>query len=140
MSGSNGAAKEPLVKASKYLDAADFVAAIVAEPEDVEIPGKGWVQIRGLTTLETEQVITAATVNGKQNTAILMTQSVLRGLIQPRLSESYIEALMNAGGGYILPLAQRIMALSGLGNAEDFQKKVGDGSLPTVETKSDPTT
>lgn len=128
MSNANGAAKEPLVKASRFLDANDFFNAIIAEPEAVEIPGKGWVLLRGLTTAEVEQVLSLATVDGKQNTSILMTQAVVRGMVQPALTEEHVERLMAAGGGYILPLAKRIMALSGMGETEEFEKKVGSGS------------
>lgn len=128
MQGTNGAAKEPLVKAKRFLDANDFFAAIIAEPEEVEIPGKGFVRLRGLTTAEVEQVVSAATVDGERNTAILMTQAVVRGLVEPQLGIDHVERLMQAGGGYILPLARRIMSLSGMGDVEELEKKAGSGS------------
>lgn len=128
---------EPLVTTDGVLSESDFLDAIIAQPEFAEIAGKGKVEIRGLSTLEVQQVIAEATKNGAQDTALLMTHAVLRGMVRPKLSESHIEKLLRAGGGYILPLAQRIMVLSGMTNLTDLEKKVGDGSSPTAQTESD---
>ena len=110
-----------------YLSTADFLAGITLEPVDVEVPGLGTVQVRGLTAVEMATI--AERANG--NNGELMVLAARYGLLRPALTDDDLPALRGAAAMRFLPIMQRIMQLSGQAAANDAPL-AGGGSSPAA--------
>lgn len=110
--------------AKTYLSTADFLNGITLEPVDVEVKGLGTVQVRGLTAMEMARI----TDRAKGDSAEVMVLAAYYGLVQPRLTEDDLPALRGAAALRFAPIMQRIMELSGQGDAEKTEGEVGGGS------------
>ncbi len=113
---------------SKYLSKADFLAGITCKPVDFEVEGLGTIRVRGLSTLESDQIGKAA----KGENIGLMVRTAHAGLVEPKLDESDVDALWQGAPGIINKIAEKVMQLSGITEdkpaAEDLEKKAGSGS------------
>lgn len=98
-----------------YLSASDFLAGIVGQEEDVEIPGMGTVRIRPLTTAEAAKVFQVTDPNERIALAVGLA------LVKPKLKEDEARQLLNAAAGRMAPLVQRVLTLAGLLSDEDEQ-------------------
>lgn len=113
-----------------YVGAADFLAGILGEPVDFEVPGVGLVQLRPLTFAEVRQI--NASSNGDVGAITLAT--VGTGMVQPALSADQLKQLDGARAGVVGKIAERIMQLSGMAETlpaaqgEDLGNAVGGGS------------
>lgn len=110
--------------AKTYLTSADFLAGITLEPVDVEVKALGTVQVRGLTAMEMARISERA--NG--DNAEVMVLAAFYGMVQPKLSEDDLPLLRGAAALKFAPIMQRIMELSGQGDAERTAGEVGGGS------------
>ena len=106
-----------------YVSLDDFLAGITAKPVDLDVPGLGRVQVRGLTALEAQQL-----EQYRENDQDIMVQAVYRGLVNPKLSEAHVQALYDGSVAKIRVMWARIAQLTALGEAGDMEKKVGAGS------------
>ena len=128
MSGKNGTAEEPGVKA-KYLSADDFLAAITLEGDDYDVPGFGTIRVRALSLHEVNVVRKkAAGKGGELDENKLLSLMLYHGLIEPKLPEEAVESLLSGNAGILTPVIRRIMALSGLGADEELAPLAGGGS------------
>jgi len=106
-----------------YVTLDDFLAGITATPVDLRVPGLGIVQVRGLTVLESQEL---EAYRGKDKE--ILVQTVVRGLVAPRLTQDNVEALTHASVAKVRIMAERILELSAQGDAEETEKKAGGGS------------
>lgn len=111
-----------------YLTADDFLAGITVEPEDFDAPGLGLVQLRALTTVEVQRLQSKF----KGDETSMFVGAIMEGMVYPKLSADAMERLQQGAFGKILPVAKRIMALSGMAGsdeeAENLEQPPGDGS------------
>jgi hypothetical protein len=112
------------VAEQKALSKGDFLRALVGQAESFLVPDVGTVVLRPLTTVEVEEISAAA--NGK--TVELMARAVRFGLVDPELTDDDLPELRRAVAGRFLPLAERIMTISGMGDAKRFEGEAGGGS------------
>lgn len=110
-----------------YLTTADFLAGITLDPVDLDVPGLGTVQVRGLTAVEMATI--AERANGSNGE--LMVQAARYGLLRPALTDDDLPALRAAAAMRFLPIMQRIMELSGQ-VATDNGPLAGGGSSPAA--------
>lgn len=112
----------------KALSKQEFLNAIALRSQPLEIPGIGTVEVRGLSTLESDEI--KKTQNGDGIAIMLKTAQL--GLIEPKFSADEIELLGQASPGTIQIISEKIMRLSGImedqEGSDDLQKKVGSGS------------
>ena len=113
-----------------YLTTEDFIAAITAEREDLDVAGLGTVRIRSLTLHEVDKVRRGAIAKkgDEPDAGRLMAGAILFAMEEPKLPEGLIETLLSGSAGKLTKVAQRIMALSGLGDAKEIDPLAGDGS------------
>jgi hypothetical protein len=114
--------------AKSYLSKADFLAGILQRPVDLDVPGLGVVRVQGLTA----EQLSDLQLSFESKPPIEVTiQMAYRGLVEPQLSEEDIAALHQANFGYINAIANRVMALSGVGgttaNSEELENLAGGG-------------
>ena len=107
---------------ANYLSIDDFLLGIQGEECDVELAGLGVVRVRSLEAVEVQQISTTAAGDNMQMSML----AILSAMVQPKLDADALAALQKAKPGPIATLAQKIMAISGMG--VDFEKKVGNGS------------
>lgn len=110
--------------AKGYLSTDDFLAGILGESVDYEVAGLGTIKLRSLEMVEVQK-IRAATADDI-DTAM---QTVIYGMVEPKLSTENLAALGKARPGVINQIGRRIMELSGM--VDDDEKKAktpGSGS------------
>lgn len=116
---------------SKYLSTDAFLAGATARAIDHNIPGLGTVKVRGLETLELEQIDAGVGDGGNMRWAIL---AVATALVEPKITPGQAEHMIP---GVVKELSEVIAQLSGLsGDAEKNDSPPGDGSssaTPTAE-------
>jgi hypothetical protein len=110
--------------AKSYLSKADFLAGITQKPVEFEVPGLGWVLLRGLTTLELAELQTQY----ESQPIELMVRGVQLGMVEPALSVEDLAALNQSNPGKVSLISQRVYELSGQGNAEVADPLAGGGS------------
>lgn len=103
-----------------YLTTEDFLRGIVVEPEDMEVPGLGWIQVRGVTTLEMQRINAEA----NRDEMRMMTLAVKTGLVFPALPDSAIDELQRGAAGKVSAIATRIMELSGMGSTQEAMEAI----------------
>lgn len=97
-----------------YLTTEDFIKGVIVEPQDYEVPGLGWVQVRGVTTLEMQRINEKA--DGDQ--VRMMALAIRMGLVQPELNDEQVDALASGQAGIVTRIANRVMELSGMSTSE----------------------
>lgn len=98
---------------SKYLSTDDFLAGATARAIDHEIPGLGTVKVRGLETLELEQIDAAVGDGGNMRWALL---AVSAALVEPKITPEQAEHMIP---GVVKDISVVVARLSGLsGDAE----------------------
>ena len=102
---------------SKYLSQADFLTGILGTPEDLDVIGLGTVSIRALTMAE----VTAIQRDHKDDTPGMMLAAVACGLVAPKLDAEAVDKMQSAAAGYVATIANRIMVLSGMIEADAKQ-------------------
>lgn len=116
-----------MTKRNGYISASDFISAITVQAVDFEVAGVGKFKVRGLTVAELER-LRPLIAEDERKFAI---EAIGIGLVSPELSRELIEQLdqYKAGAqGVINELSTRIIELSGMGEADELQKKVGSSS------------
>ena len=106
-----------------YASAADFLAGLLAEEEDVILPGGVVVRIRPLTAIETSRLYEKTKESGE-----LALRAVALAMVEPKLNEEQVQAMFRGAAGRLAPLIQRVMALSGMSNTEESENLPGGGS------------
>lgn len=110
--------------AKAKISASDFLAAIVGETVEHNVPGVGIVTIRSLDAVLGKRLFeTYAKDEGE-----LFAQIVRHGLVEPQLSDDDLAALRAAKAGPIMKLATAIMQLSGMSDDETMAGEAGGGS------------
>lgn len=107
-----------------YLTKADLLAGVTLKPQDFEVEGLGWVQVRGLSMNEMKELRAAA---GKDEVA-LMLLCAHRGISNPQLAADELTALGDGQAGLISAIGTRVIELSGLGDKEKSDPLAGTGS------------
>lgn len=107
---------------SEVIEAVDFLAALACEPEIFETEGVK-VEVRPLTFSEVQQIAT----KHKGDSAEMMFQALVRGLVKPQLSAPQLEQLRASRPGPLTKISNRIMEISGM--MEGSGPLAGDGSL-----------
>jgi hypothetical protein len=110
--------------ARAYLSKADLLAGITLKPQDFEVPGLGWVQVRGLSMNEMQDIRTSA----GDNEIKLMLLFAHRGLANPQFALNELETLGNGSAGLISSIGQRVLDLSALGDKKEIDPLAGNGS------------
>ena len=103
------------IKRNGYLSADDFFSAITVEPVDFVLPGGGVVQLRALTSIEVQKLQRTY----KDDEMGMFLGALVEGMLQPKLTAEDTKRLSDAAYGKLLPVARRILALSGMGDAEE---------------------
>ena len=106
-----------------YLSEADWINGILLRPVDFEVPDLGWVQVRGLSSLELDDLRT----NFRDKPILMMLGAVEKCLVQPKLSPEGVKAMHNGSPGPVEAISARILELSGQGKRDEQDPLVGDG-------------
>ncbi len=107
---------------SSYLSIDAFLAGATAQAVDHEIAGLGTVKVRGLETMELEQIDAQIGDGGNMRWALL---AVATALVEPKITTEQAERMIP---GVVKDLSEVIARLSGLGNAEKNDSPPGAGS------------
>jgi hypothetical protein len=113
-----------------YLSEADWINGILLRPVDLELPGVGTVQVRGLSAIEVDDM----QVNFKDRPVLMMLEAVAKGMVTPKLSAAGIEAMHNGNTMLVEIISRRILELSGRGEAEQQDPLAGAGSPSPAAT------
>lgn len=106
-----------------YLSVDAFLAGATAQAIDHDVPGLGTVRVRGLETLELEQIDAAVGDGGNMRWALL---SVATALVEPKITPEQAERMIP---GVVKDLSEVIARLSGLAkDAEKNEQTPGAGS------------
>ena len=109
-------------KAMEVASAIDFMAAVAGKTELFTTSGIT-VEVRSLTYEEAEALM----AKYSDNPIALTFHALLGGLVSPVLTAAQIEELRKSRPGPITAIAQRIMALSGLGTSDEKSPLAGGG-------------
>lgn len=124
-----------------YLSNEDFMKGITGQEIDWEVPGLGWVRIRGLEVLENAQLYEGIFDGDGDPPPAERVESVVRvigaGLVQPKLTKAEIAKLHRGIPGPITALYNKIQAISGIGDEEDVKNSLGAGSSPPPKNPQD---
>jgi len=110
--------------AKATVSATDFIKAVTGEAQPFDVPGVGTVLIRALTFAEAERITSAH----KDNTAEMMLQAMVTGLVEPKFSAEEVTALRTSSAGPVMRIAARIMQLSGMTDTVALEGEAGGGS------------
>lgn len=104
-------------------NAIDFLAAISGGTELFEVEGIG-VELRSLTFAEVQQM----GVKYANDNYEITFQTVVTGLVTPKLDAAQVEQMRQAKPGAITKISNRIMQLSGMTEDEKALGEDGGGS------------
>ncbi len=107
-----------------YITEADWINGILLRPVDFEVPDLGWVQVRGLSSVELDDLQS----KNKDKPVLMMLDAVATCLVTPKLSEEGIKALHDGNPAMAMAISTRILELSGQGNKDAQDPLVGGGS------------
>ncbi len=107
-----------------YLTKADLLAGVTLKPQDFEVEGLGWVQVRGLSMNEASEI---RSIVG-DNEAQLLLHFAHRGLVNPQFSLDEVQSLGDASVGFITALGRRVTELCGLGDKKEIDPLAGNSS------------
>lgn len=112
------------MSAKSYLSEQDFINGTLLRPVDFDVPGLGWVQVRGLSSVEIDDL----TTKYQDKPIIMAVEAVVIGLVTPKLSEAGVQALHNGKPDIVEALSTRILELSGQGDKKALDPLAGNGS------------
>lgn len=115
--------KASTLSAKSYLSEADFTDGVLLRPVDFEVPGLGWVQVRGLSSIEIDDM----TTKYKDKPILMAVEAVVLGLVTPKLSPAGVEALRNGRSDAVEAMSMRILELSGQGDKKTLDPLAGNG-------------
>lgn len=106
--------------AKSPLTADQFLARMKPKTKIVSIPGVGDVTIKGVTITERGQIKSGATatLNGKTDEEQFAALTILKGLVEPKLTPAHVSELLASNFGACKNLADEIWILSGVGGDE----------------------
>lgn len=107
-----------------YISEADFINGVLLRPVDFEVEGLGLVAVRGLSSIELDDIQTRF----KDKPVMMMLEAVRYGLVTPKLSEQGIQAMHEGNPGPIVAISTRILELSGQGKKDEQDPLAGVGS------------
>lgn len=109
--------KEPEVKVRKPMTREDFLKAANVKTKDLDAAGIGHITIKALTLKEREEIKSASTSHlGHVDDATLIAATVVKGLVEPKLTPQDIVALKENGSfGHLKDVNDAIWALTGVG-------------------------
>ncbi len=110
--------------ARAYLTKADLLAGITLKPQDFEVEGLGWVQVRGLGLADLSEL---RAKHGNDDTQIVL-HGAHRGLVNPQLSVEDLDALGQGDAGLVSSIGKRVFELSATGDKDEIDPLAGDGS------------
>lgn len=110
----------------RFVSREGFLRALVIEEQELEIQGLGTVRFRPLSLEERQSLSEANTRNGKQDTAAMMAATIVKGLVEPKLSDADVAAIRKGNPAVIDSLAMAIASYSGTDGA--FEGEAGSGS------------
>lgn len=100
----------------------DFLTGITGKPVELEVPDLGTVKVKALDYLDVQNLV--AECGDDQLKLGLMI--AFKGLVDPKLDSP--EQLQIAKPSVIRTISKRVQELSGMVDAADLEKKVGNGS------------
>lgn len=112
------------MSAKSYLSESDFMDGVLLRPVDFEVPGLGWVQVRGLSAIEIDDL----TTKHANHPLFMALEAVVTGMVTPKLSEKGVKALYDGNPGPVEALSTRILELSGQGDKKQLDPLAGSGS------------
>ena len=113
--------------AKQYVGRGEFLKALTVREQDFDVPGLGLVRFRPLTLDEAQGLRDRHTdKKGVLDTAGMMAAAVVKGMIEPALSDEDVAAIRAGRPQLIDELAKAIAIGSGMN--EDFEGEAGSGS------------
>lgn len=106
--------------------AVDFLAAISGGTELFEVGGVT-VELRPLTFAEVQGLVAAH----KDDAAEMSFQALTLGLVAPTLEPAQLDQVRNGKPGVLMKIAQRVMAISGMGEEDENGSPLAGGGSPS---------
>ena len=110
------------------LNKEDFISALRVKEEDFELPGGGYIRLRGLGL---KKGMAAFTVDDEDPSA-RMKRIIMAGIVEPELAAEDLDALDEGQVGLGQKLVQKILALSGMAIADNDLLAAAERFLPTT--------
>lgn len=111
----------------QYVGRGEFLKALAVREQDLDVPGLGLVRFRPLTLDEAQALRERHTDRkGTLDTAGMMAEAVVRGMVEPALSGEDVAAIRAGRPQLIDELAKAIAIGSGMD--EQFEGEAGSGS------------
>lgn len=102
----------------------DFLNAIQAEPQRIEVKAGVFVTLRPLTFSEVQQIV----ARNKGDANGMAFDALVTGLLIPQLSAEQVDRMRNAPAGPLMKAAKQVMMISGMVDDDPNSDGVGDGS------------
>lgn len=110
-----------------YVSRDEFLKLLAIDEQEFALAGLGTVVYRPLSLDERQTIMERHQDKaGKINTAGMMAECVVAGLVNPKLTRDDIAAIRKGKAAAIDELAKAIVGASGMG--DEFEGEAGDGS------------
>lgn len=98
-----------------YLSEQDWINGVLLRPVDFEVPDLGWVQVRGLSSIELDDLQSKY----KDKPVLMMLGAVETCLVTPKLSAEGVKATHAGNPAAVVAVSTRILELSGQGKKDE---------------------
>lgn len=108
---------EKLMEPEKItLTADEFMSRIKPSSKRITVPEIGEISIRAITVAERDEIKSGSTItgSGKVNESQFVAITLIKGMVEPKLTPSYIAGLQQSHFGIVAEISKQIWKMSGI--------------------------